>query len=321
MGKWGMAVDNLVGAEVVLANGEIVQASESTEPDLFWAIARRRRQLRRGHELHVPRISAVDASSEDRSSIRSKPHPDVVRFVREFGDTASDDVSLQVAFIHAPDGSGMKVVRHRRLSHRSRRSAGRSRPASRSASSAKPLVDIIGRIRTRRSTRRSMPSSREAHSTTGSQRSSPTSRDEAVGKMIDAFQNSPTTMCASRSRTLRRRASPGSTRQPPRSHTGSPATTSSSRRNGRTRSQTDECVAWTRNLFDALRPHMSRRRRTSTTSRRTTSTVSAAAYGPNYDRLVELKRRYDPDNLFRLNQNISPPVLSTSSRGSQVHPP
>ena len=29
----------------------------------------------------------------------------------------------------------------------------------------------------------------------------------------------------------------------------------------------------------------------------------ADAYGPNLERLVELKRRYDPDNLFHLNQN------------------
>lgn len=31
-----------------------------------------------------------------------------------------------------------------------------------------------------------------------------------------------------------------------------------------------------------------------------------AGYGPNYDRLVELKQRYDPDNLFRMNLNIAP---------------
>ena len=31
-------------------------------------------------------------------------------------------------------------------------------------------------------------------------------------------------------------------------------------------------------------------------------------YGPNYPRLVELKNKYDPTNLFRLNANIKPTV-------------
>ena len=31
-----------------------------------------------------------------------------------------------------------------------------------------------------------------------------------------------------------------------------------------------------------------------------------ASYGPNYERLAAIKKKYDPTNFFRLNQNIKP---------------
>jgi FAD/FMN-containing dehydrogenase len=44
--------------------------------------------------------------------------------------------------------------------------------------------------------------------------------------------------------------------------------------------------------------------------------VARAAYGPNYDRLVALKNKYDPTNFFRMNQNVRPaepaPIAATA---------
>ena len=40
-----------------------------------------------------------------------------------------------------------------------------------------------------------------------------------------------------------------------------------------------------------------------------------ASYGANYDRLTQIKAKYDPTNLFRVNQNIVP---NTSTAAEQT---
>jgi FAD/FMN-containing dehydrogenase len=64
-------------------------------------------------------------------------------------------------------------------------------------------------------------------------------------------------------------------------------------------------MAWARAFFDAARPHASGGAYTNFMSGDETDRVGFA-YGPNYARLVEIKRRYDPSNVFRHNQNIRP---------------
>jgi hypothetical protein len=66
-----------------------------------------------------------------------------------------------------------------------------------------------------------------------------------------------------------------------------------------------EHVEWIRQYWPNLEP-FTRGFYTNDLEPETTTQVVNENYGENYDRLVEIKRRYDPTNLFRLNANIEP---------------
>jgi hypothetical protein len=68
---------------------------------------------------------------------------------------------------------------------------------------------------------------------------------------------------------------------------------------------TDRHITWARETFRALRPHLTDRCYVNNLSADDRGSV-AQVYGSNYDRLVTIKRRYDPENVFRLNRNIDP---------------
>ena len=109
-GKHGLACDNLVAATLVTTDGQIVRASDSENPDLYWG-------LRGGggnfgvvssleYQLHPvgPTIMA-GAIAWPYSQAR-----EVLRFYREFTASATDEVACIAGVGHTPDGSGVKVA-------------------------------------------------------------------------------------------------------------------------------------------------------------------------------------------------------------------
>lgn len=66
-----------------------------------------------------------------------------------------------------------------------------------------------------------------------------------------------------------------------------------------------EQTAWVRGAWQALRPFSSGGVYANNLGEEGVDRIREA-YGENYPRLLALKRQYDPDNLFRLNQNIDP---------------
>jgi len=69
--------------------------------------------------------------------------------------------------------------------------------------------------------------------------------------------------------------------------------------------QDEKCVAWARAFFKASAPYASAGAYVNFMTAEEGDRV-AMAYGTNYERLVQIKRQYDPENLFHLNQNIKP---------------
>lgn len=71
-------------------------------------------------------------------------------------------------------------------------------------------------------------------------------------------------------------------------------------------STTEANIAWTKETYATMSSSLGARRYVNYLDDDEGSDVVRVVYGPNYDRLVEVKRRWDPDNVFHMNQNIPP---------------
>ena len=72
-----------------------------------------------------------------------------------------------------------------------------------------------------------------------------------------------------------------------------------------TAAEDERCIAWAREFFARSQPFASSGAYINFLTQEETDRI-AFAYGATWNRLVELKSKYDPTNLFRMNQNIKP---------------
>jgi FAD/FMN-containing dehydrogenase len=72
-----------------------------------------------------------------------------------------------------------------------------------------------------------------------------------------------------------------------------------------TAAEDERCIAWAREFFAQSQPFASAGAYINFLTQEETDRI-AFAYGGTFKRLVEIKKKYDPNNLFRMNQNIKP---------------
>ena len=109
MSTQGLSCDNLIGAQLVTAAGEVLDVTDETHPDLMWAL--------RGGGGNFGVATVL------RYRLRHQPmvvggliaHPidaarDLLRFYRDAVDSCPDELSAFAGLVHAPDGSGMKLA-------------------------------------------------------------------------------------------------------------------------------------------------------------------------------------------------------------------
>jgi FAD/FMN-containing dehydrogenase len=300
MAKYGLAADNLLAVELVTADGEILEVGSSSHADLFWA-------LRGGggnfgvavaftFRLHPLRtiVGGLIAHPLDAA-------PELLRFYRDAVAGASDDLTVFAGLVHAPDGSGTKlsalVVFH----------AGDTAEAERDLEPfetwGSPLVVQVGPM-----PYPVMNTILDAGYPTGSLNywlSSFTRglSDELIDTVVERFAKVPSPMSAILLEHFHgavTRVGPTETAVPHRDEGWNlliPSVWTDA-------ADTDANIAWTRETFAALRSHFGTGRWLNYLGDDQIDDAVRAAYGPNYERLREVKRRYDPANVFHLNHNI-----------------
>jgi FAD/FMN-containing dehydrogenase len=294
-GKYGLSCDNLLSADLVLANGRLVSASAGENPDLFWA-------LRGGggnfgvvtsFRFRAHLLTQVVAG---RLMYDLTQAPAVMRAYRAFAPSAPDEMTAGLVVTTVERAPALVL----NVTHAG--DAASAAPVLRTLRSfAKPKADTIASV-SYHEFQLASPGPPAGFPSTARGAFLPDLPDEVIdavtavgGEIPPAAEFEMNHLHGAVSRVpLADTAFP--LRQPGYDCFAIAAWVAPAQR--------DAAVSWVQRFFDAVRPHA------------TGVYVNVlnddegervkAAYGPQYARLAAVKTKYDPGNLFRLNPNVLP---------------
>ncbi|HEY8256419.1 MAG TPA: FAD-binding oxidoreductase [Gemmatimonadales bacterium] len=310
--RFGLTIDNLISAEVVLANGNLVRASASESADLFWAI--------RGGGGNFGVVTSFEfrlhpVGPEVLSGMVIHPLDaarDTLRFLRDFLPTTPEEFVCWFVMRKAPPLPFLPPEWHGKeilalaMCHSGDLKEG-ERIAAPLRQFGKPIADVVA------------PHPYTAWQTILDPLLTPGARnywkshdfaeitDGLIDAMIDAARKLPDPSTEIAFAQLGGAVSrvPGDA-------------TAYSHRDGQfvmnvhgrweDPAKDAACIGWARDLFKATAPFATGAVYVNFLTQEEGDRVRAA-YGRNYERLGAIKNRYDPSNLFRVNQNIRPVAL------------
>jgi len=303
MPKYGMALDNLLAVDVVLADGSVTRSSAQEHPDLFWALRGGGGNFGiassftfRMHQVGPVVTGGLCAWPFERAR-------DVLRFFRDLTPTLPDEMMMVAALLTAPDGV-TKLVGI---------AAGHVGPLAAGEAAVRPIktfdapaMDAMGPI-----PYVALNGMLDAAFPKGALNYWKSHfvdqlTDDAIDTVVARFAACPSPMgqiLFEHFHGAVTRVPVGDTAYAMRG-TGYNALVLGEWMDPR---QTDTCIGWVRDTYAALKPFVGARRYLNYLADDDgADAVLAEAYGPNLARLRQIKVKYDPQNVFHLNVNVRP---------------
>jgi FAD/FMN-containing dehydrogenase len=308
--EFGFTVDNLLSADVVTAAGEVVHASEQENPDLFWGlrggggnfgvVTKFEYQL---HELGPIVLGGMLLHTRDKA-------PELLRSWRDFMRNAPDEVGSGFAFITAPPEEFVpEALRGQRACGIVFLYAGPAEEGQEAAQALKDLappdLDLVMPMPytvVQQLLDAGNPFGRHQYWKSDNLSDM---NDAAMDTIVEYANNAPGLLTG-----VVLEAKGGAIPRVPEDSMALTGRDAEIAFYGIAQwedpAETDAQLEWTREFGGAMEPFSSKNIPLNFVMDEGQERVQST-YGPDkYRRLVELKDRYDPDNLFRLNQNIRP---------------